>query len=126
MNLSRRQFMRRGALLAAGGLVVSGVAGVMAVPPWAVWLGEQMDKLQPKHRVHISGFSIATLENRLETNMQFGNRLHEEIHNMYVQGGFTVDVEGPPRGLLPGRVIYAKGDNRIVFDWHVGEVFAGV
>lgn len=112
MNLSRRQFMRRGALLAAGGLVLSGVA----VPSWAVWLGEQMDKLQPKTRIFMPG---------TETKMQFGSRLHEDIHRMYVQGGFTVDVEGPPRGLLPGRVTYTHGDSRIVFDWHVGEVFAG-
>lgn len=42
VNLNRRQFLSRGALLAAGGL---------AIPPWAQWLGEQMEKLQPKQRV---------------------------------------------------------------------------
>lgn len=43
-NLTRRSFMRRGALLAAGG-------AALAVPGWARWLGEQMEKLQPKPRV---------------------------------------------------------------------------
>jgi hypothetical protein len=42
MALTRRQFLRRGALLAAGGL---------AVPPWAAWLSEQMEKLRPSRRV---------------------------------------------------------------------------
>ena len=41
--------MRRGALLAAGGLVAGGVA----IPGWARWFGEQMEKLQPKPRVEI-------------------------------------------------------------------------
>ena len=40
--ITRRQFMCRGALAAAGGI---------AVPMWARWLGEQMDKLQPKKHV---------------------------------------------------------------------------
>lgn len=48
-RMSRRLFMRRGSLVAAGGLVVGG----MAVPGWARWLGEQMEKLQPKPWVEI-------------------------------------------------------------------------
>lgn len=39
---TRRLFMRRTALLAAGGV---------AAPVWARWLGEQMEKLQPKKHV---------------------------------------------------------------------------
>ncbi len=42
--LTRRQFMRRGSLLAAGGL---------ALPPWMCWLSEQIEKLQPKKHVFI-------------------------------------------------------------------------
>ena len=53
-QLSRRSFMRRGALLAAGGLVAAtAAAGTVAIPGWARWLGEQMEKLQPKPRVEI-------------------------------------------------------------------------
>ena len=46
-------FMRRGALMAAGGLVAATAAGTVAIPGWARWLGEQMEKLQPKPRVEI-------------------------------------------------------------------------
>lgn len=45
--------MRRGALMAAGGLVAATAAGTVAIPGWARWLGEQMEKLQPKPRVEI-------------------------------------------------------------------------
>jgi hypothetical protein len=48
-QLSRRMFMRRGALMAAGGLV----AGSVAIPGWMRFLAEQMEKLQPKPRVEI-------------------------------------------------------------------------
>lgn len=42
--MTRRLFLNRGALLAAGGL---------ALPMWAQWLGEQMDKIRPRKRVMI-------------------------------------------------------------------------
>lgn len=42
---TRRQFMRRSALVAAGGLLA---------PSWLQWFGEQMDKLRPKLRVFVA------------------------------------------------------------------------
>jgi hypothetical protein len=51
--LTRRQFLNRGALLAAGGL---------ALPPWARWLGEQVEKLQPKKHVFVYQPSLATIQ----------------------------------------------------------------
>jgi hypothetical protein len=45
MRLSRRQFLSRGSLLAAGGFALS---------PTLVWLSEQMQKLQPKPRLFLS------------------------------------------------------------------------
>jgi len=45
MNLSRRQFMSRGLLLAAGGFTA---------PMWFTWLSEQMARLQPRKYVQLS------------------------------------------------------------------------
>lgn len=45
MSLSRRQFMSRGLLAAAGGLTI---------PMWAQWLAEKMERLQPRKYVRLA------------------------------------------------------------------------
>ena len=45
MNTTRRQFMSRGLLLAAGGLMA---------PLWFTWLHEQMTRLQPRKYVQLA------------------------------------------------------------------------
>ena len=54
MTLSRRQFMSRGLLVAAGGLAA------WQAPPWARWLGEQMEKIQPRKYVQLAEPKLQT------------------------------------------------------------------
>ena len=54
MTLSRRQFMSRGLLVAAGGLAV------WQAPPWARWLSEQMEKIQPRKYVQLAQPQLQT------------------------------------------------------------------
>ena len=54
MTLSRRQFMSRGLLVAAGGLAA------WQAPPWARWLSEQMEKIQPRKYVQLAQPQLQT------------------------------------------------------------------
>jgi len=106
-GLSRRQFMSRGLMFAAGGL---------AVPGWARWLSEQMERLQPrKHIVVVRPSGLRPVPGQpgafydLATGRTIGVRDFSEEDKydtitipQYANGGFVgvSELKIAPRGLM--------------------------
>lgn len=82
VTLARRQFLRRGSLLAAGSL---------AIPGWAQWLGEKMEALQPKKHVVLNAPAIKTGLSPIPG--QPGKFFDHERQQIVTIGDWTEDVK---------------------------------